>query len=437
MNKNNVRKAIDARLSGLSLSPRMQADIRARAHGQTQPHMRQKLSVSLAFALLALLLAATAGAAAYFGVSHFHAEQKNNAAYQAHVLPVGRQIQSRYADITLNDAVFDGSTLSFALDIAHRGGASALYLYPRITATQNGQQISTSVSGFQRLLSDESGSSASMMLGSTLYDGILLNPSDSGSFNLDVRLNEKIPNPEAPVQWSLDFDVLTPNFPIESAQYTTIEDDDGIFSTWDDPEADCLAAYQNGRILSDGADSLLEYALFLPMPAGVTESEWATTDLASRLTRTGTFSTAEQLHSSFATGGAHVASLASPLTFSIGEYVCTLTRLDVTFAQLDYEITISHTGNRTAADLLSETGRTLQFLLFPSDGEAQLSYCGSSLNDDGTVSLFGNYILTQPARSITFTPILPDPLTDENEWLFEDYQPTEEEKAASVTVEIE
>lgn len=58
-----------------SLSPRMQAEIRSRAHGNAQPHMRRKLSMSLAFALLALLLAATAGAAAYFGVTRFHAEQ--------------------------------------------------------------------------------------------------------------------------------------------------------------------------------------------------------------------------------------------------------------------------------------------------------------------------------------------------------------------------
>lgn len=76
MNQNDVRKAIDTRLSGLSLSPRMQAEIRSRAHGNAQPHMRRKLSMSLAFALLALLLAATAGAAAYFGVTRFHAERK-------------------------------------------------------------------------------------------------------------------------------------------------------------------------------------------------------------------------------------------------------------------------------------------------------------------------------------------------------------------------
>ena len=86
MNDNPIRRAVDTRLSGLAFTPQMQADTlrRARLCNQT-PHMRRKLSYSLAFALLALLLAATAGAAAYFGVLRFHAEQESNAAYQQHI----------------------------------------------------------------------------------------------------------------------------------------------------------------------------------------------------------------------------------------------------------------------------------------------------------------------------------------------------------------
>ena len=93
MNDNPIRRAVDTRLSGLAFTPQMQADTlrRARLCNQT-PHMRRKLSYSLAFALLALLLAATAGAAAYFGVLRFHAEQESNAAYQQHILPIGERL---------------------------------------------------------------------------------------------------------------------------------------------------------------------------------------------------------------------------------------------------------------------------------------------------------------------------------------------------------
>lgn len=135
MNDNPIRRAVDTRLSGLAFTPQMQADTlrRARLCNQT-PHMRRKLSYSLAFALLALLLTATAGAAAYFGVLRFHAEQESNAAYQQHILPIGERLTAQSATVTVNDAVFDGSSLSFSLDIAHIAGTPEVYLYPRVTA---------------------------------------------------------------------------------------------------------------------------------------------------------------------------------------------------------------------------------------------------------------------------------------------------------------
>lgn len=76
MNDNLLRKAVDARLSGLTFTPQMQADTLRRAHPAGSTRMGRKLSYSLAFALLALLLAATAGAAAYFGVCISTASRK-------------------------------------------------------------------------------------------------------------------------------------------------------------------------------------------------------------------------------------------------------------------------------------------------------------------------------------------------------------------------
>ena len=55
MNDNLLRKAVDARLSGLTFTPQMQADTLRRAHPAGSTRMGRKLSYSLA-----LLLAATA-----------------------------------------------------------------------------------------------------------------------------------------------------------------------------------------------------------------------------------------------------------------------------------------------------------------------------------------------------------------------------------------
>ena len=110
MNDNPIRRAVDTRLSGLTFTPQMQADTlrRARLCNQT-PHMRRKLSYSL------------------------------------HILPIGERLTGSGTAITVNDAVFDGSSLSFSLDIAHLPGAPEVYLYPRVTAMQDGRVIATHV----------------------------------------------------------------------------------------------------------------------------------------------------------------------------------------------------------------------------------------------------------------------------------------------------
>lgn len=201
MNDNPIRRAVDTRLSGLAFTPQMQADTlrRARLCNQT-PHMRRKLSYSLAFALLALLLAATAGAAAYFGVLRFHAEQESNAAYQQHILPIGERLTGSSTAITVNDAVFDGSSLSFSLDIAHLPGAPEVYLYPRVTAMQAGQIIPTAVTGFQQVSEDESYCLSANLSGFGLYEGIFMpargiGKAEQGYYSLDVSLLEALKSP--------------------------------------------------------------------------------------------------------------------------------------------------------------------------------------------------------------------------------------------------
>ena len=197
MNDNPIRRAVDTRLSGLAFTPQMQADTlrRARLCNQT-PHMRRKLSYSLAFALLALLLAATAGAAAYFGVLRFHAEQESNAAYQQHILLIGERLTAQSATVTVNDAVFDGSSLSFSLDIAHIAGTPEVYLYPRVTAMQAGQVIPTAVTGFQQVSEDESYGLSASLSGFGLYEEMCIRDSYESRFKAEqssfVQHNNKL-----------------------------------------------------------------------------------------------------------------------------------------------------------------------------------------------------------------------------------------------------
>ena len=444
MNDNPISKAVDTRLSGLTFTPQMQADTLRRARLSNQPpHMRRKLSYSLTFALLALLLAATAGAAAYFGVLRFHHEQENNAAYQQHILPIGERLTGQSAAITVNDAVFDGSSLSFSLDIAHIANTPEVYLYPRVTATQAGQIISTAVTGFQQVSEDESFGMAALLSGGGLYDGIFMplrddSHAESGHFNLDVALLDTLPDPEKPVEWSLTFDELRPVFSLEDAPYTFVQEEDDVISySWDTAEDDSLAAYREGRALLTSDGSLLLYAASLPCPDGLTEDDWQETDLGARLTLSGAFALVQQMTADFTTNGAHVASIKAPQTFTVGEYTCTLSRLDITFARLEYEMTVTRSGDISAADAFEAGEPTLDFKLTVPDGQALAQSTSIATQTDGSLLLSGTYALTQPADSVTFTPILPGRLTAENDWLAEEYEPTEEEREMAFTVEVQ
>ena len=443
MNDNPIREAVDTRLSGLTFTPQMQADTLRRARLSNQPpHMRRKLSYSLAFALLALLLAATAGAAAYFGVLRFHAEQENNAAYQQHILPIGERLTAQSAAVTVNDAVFDGSSLSFSLDIAHISGTPEVYLYPRVTAMQAGQVIPTAVTGFQQVSEDESYGMAAVLWGGGFHDGIFMplrddSHAESGHFNLDVALRGALPDPEKPVEWSLTFDVLHPVFALDDAPYTVTEEGDGVVSyTWDTAEADSLAAYREGRVLLDSEGSMMVYALALPAPDGVTADDWQAADLGARLTASGAFALAEQLTAYFTTEGARVASIEAPQTFAVGDYTCTLTKLAITFARLEYEMTVTRSGDVSAAAAFEAGEPSLDFKLTLPEGQAFAQSTSVSMQTDGSLLLSGVYTLTRLAESVTFTPILPEHLTEENDPMAEDYEPTEEEREMAFTVEV-
>ena len=444
MNDNPIRRAVDTRLSGLAFTPQMQADTlrRARLCNQT-PHIRRKLSYSLAFALLALLLAATAGAAAYFGVLRFHAEQESNVAYQQHILPIGERLTGSSTAITVNDAVFDGSSLSFSLDIAHLPGAPEVYLYPRVTAMQAGQIIPTAVTGFQQVSEDESYCLSANLSGFGLYEGIFMpargiGKAEQGYYSLDVSLLEALPHPEKPVQWSLTFDVLHPVFTLEDAPYTVTEEEDGSVSyTWDTAAEDCLNAYREGRILIDSVGFLMDYAFALPVPDGMTAAQWEQADLGMRLTASGSFSLSEQLTARFVTDGAPIASIQSPQTFSVGDYACTLSKLTLTFARLEYEMTVALPDGASAADAFENGEPTLDFKLTVPNGQALAQSTCVSIQPDGSLYFSGVYTLTQPADSVTFTPILPGHPGEADDWLVDNYEPTEEERRMAFTVKAQ
>lgn len=445
--ENSLRQAIDARLSGLHVTEQMRMDILRQARGEAYPRGRSKLSLSLVFALTALLLAATAYAAVRFGVLAFHEEQAENETYLQHIQEIDEHVAGEYASVTVNDAVFDGSSLSLALDIRCADGTTPVFLYPRLRAQSEGQALGTQVHGFQ--IAAENHSMAASSIGMDACDGIWMplegGEGDSeGHFNFDAALlgreGSALPYgvADAPVTWTLSLEVLRPLFPVETCsmeQYGVMTEDGSWEATLEDYAAIAAESLREQKILLPEDGSLFYFASLLPVPGGMTQEEWDAAPLDERLLASGMFERVEEMRVSFTTQMPDVAVLSAPQTFDLGDSFCTVDSLFATFARADVAFHVrSKEGQPCAAESFSSGAGHWEFIVQAPQGQAELS--GSSLEaspEEGTVRYFATYTLTRPVSSLTFIPVY---VEGDAYFDADAYTPTEEDRSRAFTVEI-
>lgn len=450
--ENGIRRAIDARLSGLTVTPQMRADILRQAREEARPRGRRKMSVSLAFALLALLLAATAYAAVRFGVLSFHENQAENDAYLSHIRPIDERIEGDHATLTVSDAVFDGTSLSLALDIEHTPNAAPVYLYPHISAQSDGRNLRTEIHGFQ-LVSD-SLSSASSSVGTGACDGILMplrtyeGQEERGHFNFDAALLADEDSPlrygvaDSPVAWTLTLDVLRPLYPIEICsieQYGELCEDGSYTGTLEDYAALAAQALESGIILAQEGGSLSFFSYALPVPQGMTQAQWFTLPTNEQLIASGAFELVEQMTVTFATDAPDVAVLKTPQTFDLGDYACTVTSLSMTFARLDFALEVRGKGGNeiSPAQAFSEGAGRWEFVVHTPEGAPMMSGSSTGIDadgeDNGTLRHSATYTLTQPATSVTFIPVF---VAGDEDFMPDSYQPTQEDMQRAFTINL-
>lgn len=442
----NLRRAIDARLSALRLTSSMQADILRSAHAKASPRIHRKLSVSLAFALLALLLTASAYAAVRFGVLAFHADQAQNDTYLKHIQEIDERVESPYASITVSDAVFDGMSLSLALDIEHVPGAPSVYLYPYITVQTGGQPVPAQVHGFQAEAKDYSLGASSM--GTDASTGIWM-PLRGGAgetlghFNFDAALladeTSALPYGVAtePVTWTLTLYVLRPTLPVKETtleEYGTPDAGGSYSASMEDYAALASQALEQGILLTADDGDLSFFGYNQPAPAGIDPARWQAMNTDERLIAAGALECVDQITATFTTEAPDVFVLSEPTTFSLGEDTCTITSLAATFARLDFALQVrSANADKPAAEALASGEGHWEFVVRTTPGEALCNGTSMGADDDGSVYHYAAYTLTQPAESLTFIPVY----VREDEFFWSDtYTPTEEDMQHAFTIPL-
>ena len=224
MREKTFRESIDARLSGLEVPQGRQAAILRRALQQERPAPRKPLvTLALAIVLALALTAAGLAVALRFGVIGFNRGQEDNAAFKAHILTVNQAYETDDLSLTVNEAVFDGMSLSFTMNILPKEGGEPVYIHPRVSAQCGGEPLMTDpqgclgdfYSGFWVPERDPLGPE-----GCYGADYAIIREDEDGSIAYDTATQ--------PVTWTLSFDIIKPNWPVES-------NDIALTGTADDP----------------------------------------------------------------------------------------------------------------------------------------------------------------------------------------------------------
>lgn len=392
--KQAMKRAIDARLSGLTVSRQQRADLLLRAQEGEKP-VKKKISVSLIVAVALLMLAATACAAAVrFGMLDYKKNQAGNASYMERILSLNETYENDDLSISVNDAAFDGAIFSVTVEVHPKDGGDNLFIYPQVSATCGGLPCEIAFAGSQ---------------GADFHVGFFSSGID-GAYGADY---EVVGIPAGPITWTVAFSVLRPEYPVELNPMRIPADDDPN----PDPDAptyeDYMESFAQG--CRDGviylAEPLASMELFeenLPRPKGISAETWEAMEMAERLVASGAFSLVGMPTAVFTTESADVLTCDLPMTIDLDEdYEVTLTSLTVTSAYMDYKLSVRRKeghGKSAAQEYIDNDGGWTFAVLIP-DGETTPCADGLGVNEeDGSVICDGTVELSHAADEVIFVP---------------------------------
>lgn len=384
--KRTFRRAVDARLSGLTVSHAQQMALLRRARA---PHRgaRRAFSASLIFAL-ALLLSTTACAGMYFGVIDFNIEQKDNPTFIEHIRSINKQYESDYLAVDVHQALFDGVSLSLALDVQRKATAQGLYVYPRIAAETGGQTLSVQIDSFTSDTQSCGFSGAASMLLSA-----------DGSFGLTASLaahgdeNRRYDVARSPVSWTVILDLVSPRKPLDADMEAG-----GVIFLSDPPDAEA-------------------------------------------------FTFVDSLSFPLATAETHAKTLSCPQVLDLGNgYELTVHSLVITFDRADYEFEVCRREGYEPSAAQTYGAQTGQWIFGVLSAQGIVDYRGGSCGTRGDGVYYSySLALTAPTDELTFVPIWYVPTEQEEapgmtleEEIFlsqHEYSPEQMEKAFTLKAE--
>ena len=415
------------------------------AYGKEASIMKRKLSFSLVLALVLVFLTAAIAFALTggFGILDYNASMKDNKDYAAHILGIHESYENEYIDMTVNEAVFDGVSLSLTMNINHHADTDPVYILPRLTAeTTDGQALEVDIEGarggnWHSGFFVPSRDSSSVSDGCYGVDAVLLTDGPDGETTM-------VDSQESAVTWRLRFYIFHPEYPIVSS---AMPNDPGLSDeayleaeqAWMESFAE---AYRQQLIQTDEFGEILEYVLSLPHD-GMDDETWFMLPLEEQLLYGGAFTLVDTVEISFSTGENDLHQIAAEQVFDLGDgWQARLTNASVTFARCDLLFTVSRTAadGRTAADYAQENSGWSFAVL--ADGQPGTLSAGSVSREyqDGrpTGNLLYNFTMQLNGfpETLCLLPAYSEHGNQSVGWLSDVPQLTPEEEAQLLFIEL-
>lgn len=350
------------------------------ACGKEVSIVKRKLSFGLVLALVLIFLttaiafALTGG----FGILDYNTSQKNNKEYIGHILGIHESYENEYMDMSINEAIFDGVSLSLTMNINHHEGADPVYIIPRLMAeAADGRSLEVDVEGYR---------------GGSWHSGFFL-PSrdptvmDDGRCGVDAVILTDSPDGETTlpdtqkdaVTWLVRFYILHPEYPIvASPNPREANPSDQEYLDTEQAWMESFAeAYRNQIIQTDGYGSVVEYALSLPHD-GMDDDAWFMLPLEEQLLQSGAFALVDTVEVSFTTGERDVKTAQGDQSFDLGNgWQLEVQDVSVTFARCDVTFLVSRRAEdgKTASEL-RQAGTGWSFAVL-ADGQTGTFRAGS------------------------------------------------------------
>lgn len=369
--------------------------------------MKKKISISFAFALVLLLaLAATACAAALrYGVLDYNIRQAENGAFIEHILDISKTYENEYFTLHVNEAVFDGASLSMTMDIVPAEGAPAVFVKPTITAQAGDTPLTLDIES---------------CTGGDFWSGFWVPQTpewaNGGRFGVDCVIIDDADETCAvapvgtPVTWTVHFDVVRPEWPV-SVSSLSLSGDDGDGEngfSFEDYMSSFRSSYDSRQILLSASHDLAEFDAVLPAPDGMDDVAWMALPNTERFVLSGAFSRIDAFSCSFVTEETGV-QMADVQTFDLGEYEAEFESLSVTFARADYKLSVRAKPEHgiTFRDEVYQNGiDAYAFAVLSPDCTTSFLASGAGINgadeSDPSVSFSGTVSLSGPTDTLTF-----------------------------------